>query len=99
MAGRPSHHSQSERLTLIQISMYVKAIHRPIHKGVPVMMNTRRLVRNTVQTVTRVPLFQRIRSLQNLSVLTIRAAVLSETSANLYQTTRRHIPENINVYR
>ena len=96
MAGRPSHHSHSERLKLLQISLSVNTIHHVIHKGVPVMMNTRRLGRDTVKTVTRVPLFHRIRSLQHLSVLTMRAAVLSETSADLYQTTRRHIPENIN---
>lgn len=61
------------------------------------MMNIRRLGRDTLQTVTGVPLFQRIRSLQHLFVLTTRAAVLSETSADLYQTTRHHISENINV--
>jgi hypothetical protein len=51
------------------------------------MTNTRRLGRDTVQTVTRVPLFQRILSFQHLPVLTMRVAVLSETSADLYQTT------------
>jgi len=47
------------------------------------MMNIRRLGRDTLQTVTDVPLFQMIRSLQNLFVLTMTAEVLSEMSAEL----------------